>query len=520
MSIHDHTSAQSRNDQDTWTAQYLPAGQVQKEKGLFAWWYRLTAPPVPSASASLQKREVARRGRLTSLVLFFMGLLVVVATPVQILQNPTTAFPLLALVVALAISLLFNRKGRINIAGGIVVVLLTVGLSLLLTILQPGNALSSNSVAFYDIMIEIELFAVSLLPPEMVFVAAVYNTIFVLLNYNLMAHTNDLKQLIAIAGPDVVVRPIGMYFMVALITYLWVRSSAKAIERADRAEQVALLEHAISEQAQAIAAQKQQLDQSIQYIVQTHMRVANGELDARVPLTEENVLWVVGGSLNNLLTRFQQARQAEIKLAELQNHWQWANEIEHEVRSMREVQTRMIGEVKKQVALLRDAQQRHVPFIYTETKTFLDPLLAEISQNQRPTHKLHPISMSGIAAEPTSYYPGQEQSQGRDVSLGGITGDMTKPDPQYPHLGQQSQRPYSSGMPWDQPVSFPQQGQSMRPVSFPQQGQSQGMRPVSFPQQGQSQSMRPVSHTGIPTEPAAQSDPSLPQRPRKKDGQN
>ncbi|GAC1360375.1 MAG: hypothetical protein NVS2B12_09140 [Ktedonobacteraceae bacterium] len=41
-----------------------------------------------------------------------------------------------------------------------------------------------------------------------------------------------------------------------------------------------------------------QLDASIQQIVQTYMRIANGDFDARVPLNQDNVLWQVAGSLN------------------------------------------------------------------------------------------------------------------------------------------------------------------------------------------------------------------------------
>ena len=62
-------------------------------------------------------------------------------------------------------------------------------------------------------------------------------------------------------------------------------------------------------QAEEAAQQKRQLDASIQKIVETHMRVANGDFSARVPLTDDNVLWQISGSLNNLLSRAQRWRQ-------------------------------------------------------------------------------------------------------------------------------------------------------------------------------------------------------------------
>jgi len=52
----------------------------------------------------------------------------------------------------------------------------------------------------------------------------------------------------------------------------------EALVRADRAETVAALEHALLEQ-------KRDLELGIQQILQTHVTIANGNLDARAPLS-------------------------------------------------------------------------------------------------------------------------------------------------------------------------------------------------------------------------------------------
>jgi type II secretory pathway pseudopilin PulG len=44
------------------------------------------------------------------------------------------------------------------------------------------------------------------------------------------------------------------------------------------------------------------------------MQVANGNLHARVPLDQHNVLWTIAGSLNNLVARLQRWRQDAIQL--------------------------------------------------------------------------------------------------------------------------------------------------------------------------------------------------------------
>jgi hypothetical protein len=80
-----------------------------------------------------------------------------------------------------------------------------------------------------------------------------------------------------------------------------------AIHRADRAEEIAALEH-------QIAAQKQQLEYGMQQILQTHVRAANGDLSARAPLAQDNMLWQIAQSLNNLLTRLQRSGGADFTL--------------------------------------------------------------------------------------------------------------------------------------------------------------------------------------------------------------
>jgi hypothetical protein len=380
-----------QEEQQEWSKTYLPQEADTREKGFFAWWYRLSAPPTPPANASLREREIARRGRLTSLVLFFMVLLLAAGIPAQIFQNPQAAVPLIGLSLPILLSIWLNRRKNINVAGAIVVVLLVGGLSLVLTFLQPGGMLSSNSISFYDLMIEGELFAVSLLPAEAVFIVAAYNCIFVVMNYNLLPHTADLNTVAAIAGADVLVRPIGLFIMVALITYLWVRSATRAIQRADRAEQIALLEHALAKQTQTVADQKRQLDTSIHYIVQTHMQVANGDLSARVPLTQDNILWEIAGTLNNLLSRFQHARLAEQKLEELQSQLQWAHQARYEVARLREEHQQLLEELQANIELIHRAKTERSPLSLTTNHPVLVPLLAELNGNYVLANRHKPV---------------------------------------------------------------------------------------------------------------------------------
>jgi len=97
-------------------------------------------------------------------------------------------------------------------------------------------------------------------------------------------------------------RPIGLCLAATIAGSISAYSVERAIRRAERAEEIAALEHTMAEQ-------KRQLEVGIQQILQTHVQVANGDYGARAPLSQDNVLWQIANSLNNLLNRLQRARQ-------------------------------------------------------------------------------------------------------------------------------------------------------------------------------------------------------------------
>src|SRR5438105_5654386 len=85
------------------------------------WWYYLTAPRDVSANAPLAQREMVRRGRLASVLLFFVILLVLPAFPTAL----TNSLLLVTLIFVLMIdftSLVLNRFGQTTLAGVLVVI--------------------------------------------------------------------------------------------------------------------------------------------------------------------------------------------------------------------------------------------------------------------------------------------------------------------------------------------------------------------------------------------------------------
>lgn len=280
------------------------------------WWYRIAAPPRPASTESFTTREAYRRGKLISIALLMQLTIVIILLPtLGIFVNHALIPNLSIMVVLLGIAIFLNRKGWVIPAG--ILAVAGLDLSLMLDLLSYP-ALSSFLLPLLDLLVLPELFAVSLLPPRAVFIDAGLHICFIIAALTFLipqdAETKILLHTSALQ--DAIARPIVLQILVAVITYLWVRSATQAIERADRATSIAMLERDMAEQGVRVTEEKQQLEDSIQQIVSVHAQAANGNYGARVSLTEGNPLWTIAGSLNNLLSRVQRYRQDSLLLTQ------------------------------------------------------------------------------------------------------------------------------------------------------------------------------------------------------------
>jgi hypothetical protein len=99
------------------------------------------------------------------------------------------------------------------------------------------------------------------------------------------------------------------------VGFLWVRGAVEALRRADQAEEIAEYERREVKRQQQEIEQKKQLDYGIEQILVSLNKVANGETDVKVPLDQNNILWRVGYSVNNLLARIHAFREERLELA-------------------------------------------------------------------------------------------------------------------------------------------------------------------------------------------------------------
>ncbi len=374
----------------------LVNAEVQRQKRASSpieWWYRLTAPPQPLATANFAKREEVRRGRLASVILFFIILLGILATPSIIIssKDPSALISHLSSLAINVVALLFNRRGRVTAAG--VLVVTSVTLSFALSLVFPGN-IGVSSLPLFELLALPELIAVSLLPASWVFVVAFVNSAFVWIDLSYLPHADDLEHLLGQFRYGLILEPILLYVLVAVVTYLWVRSATQAIERADRAEEIAILEQREIERQSQEIEQKRQLDLGIQQILQTHVLVANGNFQARAPLTKENILWQIAYSLNNLVARLQGYNQGEIELRRAK------------------MQATMLLEA------LRQAKDSTHPIHVERGGTFLDPVILEINSRSlsQPSH-------TSYRRQPSQTLPRQQSSP---LPLNGSTGQRRR----------------------------------------------------------------------------------------------
>jgi hypothetical protein len=273
-------------------------------------WLRLTSWGWRYPLHTIADRERARRSRLASWILLGLMAAGLILSP-EIVGDVRSGVSVLVFELGLIVAALMNRAGFVAYAGGLIVVLIMA--AVMSAVVFYPNGLTLDALPAYDLLAVSVVVAASVLRPGIAFVVAGINIVLMCTDYFAQPHFSDLRTDIAYYGSPVSAaifllgRPIALELILAVVSYLWVRGTDEAIRRADRAEEVAQLEHVIVEQ-------KRQLDVGVQQVLQTHIRVANGDFSARAPLGQDNILWQISSSLNNLLARLQRAGNAEYRM--------------------------------------------------------------------------------------------------------------------------------------------------------------------------------------------------------------
>jgi hypothetical protein len=329
--------------------------------GLLGWWLRLTAPTWPAQPLPIAERERLRKAELTSIsfLALFAFLLTLLSNS---LADPGTAQAVLVMAVCLVMAAFLNRKGFTRLAAYLTP--LVMMLLIAAAVLQAPGGLRLVVIPAWDLF-AIPIFLVSLTvssrAPWFLALAAIA---FIVADYFvLQPHAK-----IAVNGVPfdelayeekiftawgLINRDVALLFFAALFGWIGARSVDNAIARADKAEELAAVEHAYAEQSR-------QLEEGIRQIQETHVHIANGDYNARAPLNQEHILWQIAYALNNLIQRLQRSVESE--------HMLRRTELE-------------VSRLKEEIQRAKAGQ---IPIWPKPSGTPLDPIVVEFSQVRPP----------------------------------------------------------------------------------------------------------------------------------------
>ncbi len=428
------------------------------------WWLRMVSSGWEKPARTRAERELVRRSRLAGWVILGILMVTVLLLPGGI-SAPATLTAIVIVDVGLAISAILNRRGLVTAAGSVLALLISG--AILYAVASTGN-LSLIYLPAYDLFVLSVVVAASVISGGAAFWFAGLNVGLIALDFFVQAHAEDVKASIAQYGAAALIdRPIALQIIVAVVAFLWVRGTDEAIRRADRAEELAALEHAVAEQ-------RRQLEVGAQQLLETHVRVSNGEFGARAPVVQDNILWQVAASLNNLLARLQKSAQAD-----------------HQLR-------RTEDELRRLAGAIDDAQAGRRPIWPAPTGTAADLIIERITGRSRPAQ---PAPLMGpspqLSPQNSRHFPAQPPFS------------QSPWPPQMP--------PSAPSMPSQMPPFAPStQGQMPAGAPFGPGWVNSGPLAPGSPQQFNSSQFSPQPNTQYPPQqPNAQYPPQPPaQRPQ------
>lgn len=320
---------------------------------LLIWWHRLTTPPHFDTISSQQER--VRYAHLISnfslviafLLLLFLPLSITLDEGLFYADNLDSLVPILFIFA----TLICNRRGWQSLAGICCVACVS---SAILLPLFSGSLDISHLLLMAALTLPVVL-AGSVLPPVWSLVVATINCFLIVLVLFSMPPAAPLASIFQEDLPPILMTLLSLQIIVAIVIFSIMNNLLVAIKRANRAEEVAALQTKIASQTRELAEMNLHLEEGINKIAQIHAYVANGNLDARVSLSDGNVLWSVAVPLNNLLNRMKS----------------WKNEVDQQ-----QYLKQSVGQIVKDLQQAR-INPRQLPPI-RRTGTYIDPLLQEI----------------------------------------------------------------------------------------------------------------------------------------------
>lgn len=279
-------------------------------KKLLDWWFALALPPGLPAS-SPREREQMRYSRFTAGLLLLLICAFIPLAPIMVLYSPNTpAAPPIAIAMLglFTFALIMSRLGRQKLTACCLIAFIFS----VVTGPMLFNDLDFSLLPLFSVFIIATILAGVLLPPVAAIITGVISCALIGLiglvslhpgNYNRAAghvHYRFINVVsLAIATPMII------NLVIAIIVYVIMRNLLTTIRRADQAEEIVALQSAIAAHERERTQEQRQLEDGLEKIAEAHARIANGDYQARVSLTDGHVLWSIAVPLNNLVSRLQ-----------------------------------------------------------------------------------------------------------------------------------------------------------------------------------------------------------------------
>jgi len=351
------------------------------------WWLRLASSSTHRPLQTLADRELARRSDLIAWLT--LGLLVATLLLALIaLDDREALLSLVGLALGLGLTLVLNRLGHVTLAGSLL--LGVVAGAIWGYMLASPLGLTMGQLPNYDLLAVTVVVAASVLPRISAFLVAAVNSALIVADYLLRPHHANVVADAALYASvtqqtiSLLVRPIALHLVLAVVAYLWVRGTDRAIRRADRAEELALIESRELERTQA-------LEDGVRSVRQTIAQWAHGDLRARVPVMPLPALRDMRDELNGFIIAFAYLSNADSHLRRLQ------------------------GEVSKLTVALEQWAQGRAAVLPTPSGTALDRVLELLAEMRRRASRASAPPPPSAASQRSPQRATGEPAPGRPV---------------------------------------------------------------------------------------------------------
>jgi hypothetical protein len=305
-----------------WSAEPLLWGGSGRRVRVNRWLRRTSWGWEQPSFSTLAGREQARRSRLASWLILGLLVGVIILSPLA-LQDGRARLTLAGWILGLLGAAALNRRGWVTGTGIVLVVLFSGGL--LFANLASPIGLTMGELPNFDAYVIPVVLAATLLPRAATFLVAAADSLLIIGNYLFQPHNANIAQdahlysSVVVQTVSFLVRPIAIQLVLAVVAYVWVRGAEEAIRRADRAEELALLEQREVERARQEAERTEAIEEGVRYLHQMLYVWERGDVARTLPRLPVEALEQLGGDLNAFVRRYSAALRSEYQMRRLQD---------------------------------------------------------------------------------------------------------------------------------------------------------------------------------------------------------